>query len=114
MTRLKTVLRRMMRPIRDTDRFSLTPAGEAALDTANAALEAARDTQAKVTQSVRQAYDGPADGQPWPEWVRGECPQCGGPVVANSYYVGGKGYIIVFECWAGLSEEPTCAYRKVP
>ncbi len=101
MTRLGAILRRGFRPIRDTDRFSLTPEGEAALEATG------------PTQSVRQAYDGPAEGQPRTEWVRGTCPACGGAVVANMYYVGGRGYLCVHECWNSLSEPSTCTYRKV-
>ena len=68
----------------------------------------------EAVQSVRQAYDKPTpDGQPKPEWVRGVCPQCGEPVVSNSYYIGGRGYLIVFECWQSLGETPACTYRKV-
>jgi hypothetical protein len=52
-------------------------------------------------------------GRPDPEWVRGRCPMCGEDVVSNCYYVGGKGYIIVWECWASLAETPTCDYRRV-
>ena len=71
------------------------------------------ETNAAV-QSVRQAYDSPTpDGQPKPEWTRGICPRCGDQLVANSYYVGGKGYLIVHECWASLGETPSCTYRKV-
>jgi hypothetical protein len=68
----------------------------------------------EVVQRVRQAYDGPTpDGKPKPEWVRGICPTCSGPIVANSYYVGGRGYMIVWECWDSLGAVPTCTYRKV-
>lgn len=63
-------------------------------------------------QTCRQAYDG-ITAEPKPEWVRGECPQCGQPVVSNCYYVGGRGYLITHECWASLGEKPTCTYRKV-
>ncbi len=69
------------------------------------------ETNAAV-EAVRQAYDGPAS-HPRPEWVRGECPQCGAAVVSNCYYVGGRGYLVVWECWASLGEKPACAYRKV-
>ena len=74
-------------------------------------MDTITETNAAV-QSVRQAYDGTPD-QPKPEWVRGVCPQCAGPVVANAYYVGGRGYLVVFECWHSLGENPTCGYRKV-
>ena len=66
----------------------------------------------REVQSVRQAYDGPATGQPKPEWVREVCPTCGGPVVSNMYYCGGSGYLCVWECWNSLLAEPTCNYRK--
>jgi hypothetical protein len=52
-------------------------------------------------------------GRPDPEWIRGRCPMCGEDVVSNCYYVGGKGYIIVWECWASLGDTPTCDYRRV-
>ncbi len=68
----------------------------------------------EAVQSVRQAYDKPtADGQPKPEWVRGICPLCSAPVVSNCYYVGGRGYVCVYECWGSLAAVPTCSYRKV-
>ena len=51
--------------------------------------------------------------RPDPDWVRGRCPICGEEVVSNCYYVGGKGYIIVWECWASLGETATCDYRRV-
>ncbi len=108
MQRLGTILKQHSDPIHDLDRFSLTPAGNAALDAAPALLE----TNA-VVESVRQAYDGPASGQPKPEWIRGVCPACGGPVVSNCYYVGGKGYFCIHECWGSLAAAPTCSYRKV-
>ena len=62
-------------------------------------------------QSVRQAYDSPADGKPKPEWVR--CPQCGDQIISNCYYVGGRGYLCIWERWASLGIEPICSYRKV-
>ena len=69
------------------------------------------ETNAAV-ESVRQAYDGNSD-RPRPEWVRGVCPQCGDQLVANAYYVGGRGYLVLHECWASLGDNPACAYRKV-
>ena len=107
MTRLGTILTQTLSPKKPYGggRVSLTPAGEAALD-------APLDTGAAL-QSVRQAYDGPANGDPRPEWIRGVCPTCGGPVVANSYYIGGRGYKTLHECWHSLSETPSCSYRKV-
>lgn len=69
------------------------------------------ETNAAV-ESVRQAYDGASD-RPRPEWVRGACPQCGDELVSNCYYVGGRGYLICWECWSSLGEKPSCNYRKV-
>ena len=65
-----------------------------------------------VPESVRQASDGKADGPPAPAWVRGACPLCGAPVVSNAYYVGGRGYKILFECWESLRATPACTYRQ--
>lgn len=45
-------------------------------------------------------------------WVVGSCPCCGESMVSNCYYIGGKGYKIVHECWASLGEKPTCSYRR--
>ncbi len=69
------------------------------------------ETNAAV-ESVRQAYDG-TTSRPNPEWVRGICPQCGESLISNCYYVGGRGYLVVWDCWASLYENPTCSYRKV-
>ncbi len=66
-----------------------------------------------AVETVRQAFDGAPDEQPRPEWVRGLCPCCGAPVVSNAYYVGGKGYLVVFECWESLRGTSGCTYRKV-
>jgi hypothetical protein len=51
--------------------------------------------------------------RPDPAWVRGKCPCCGDAVVSNLYYVGGKGYLLRWECWSSLGDTPTCEYRKV-
>jgi hypothetical protein len=53
--------------------------------------------------------------RPDAEWVRPDpCPLCGEEVVNCAYYIGGnKGYLIVWECWASLGEDPTCEWRKV-
>jgi hypothetical protein len=51
-------------------------------------------------------------GRPDPQWVRGNCPECGDDLVSNMYYIGGKGYLIAWECWSSLMENPTCAYRR--
>ena len=69
------------------------------------------DTDAAV-QTVRQAYDALL-AEPKPEWTRGTCPECGESVVSNCYYVGGRGYLCVWECWQSLGENPICGYRKV-
>ena len=68
------------------------------------------ETNAAV-EVVRQAYDGA--GRPKPEWIRGQCPQCGDDLVSNCYYVGGRGYLICHECWSSLGGNPACTYRKV-
>jgi hypothetical protein len=51
--------------------------------------------------------------KPSPEWVRGVCPKCGAELVSNSYYVSGRGYLVLWECWGALGEDPTCDYRRV-
>lgn len=51
--------------------------------------------------------------RPDPAWVRGKCPQCGEVVISNLYYVGGKGYILRWECWNSLGADASCDYRKV-
>jgi hypothetical protein len=53
------------------------------------------------------------EGRPDPDWVRGVCPRCGEDLVSNCYYVGGKGYLVVWECWGSTGPEPTCDYRRV-
>lgn len=53
------------------------------------------------------------DGRPDPQWVRGRCPECGDDLVSNMYYIGGKGYLVIWECWGSLSEQPGCTYRRV-
>lgn len=50
---------------------------------------------------------------PDPKWVRGECPQCGQALVSNMYYIGNRGYLVTWDCWASLGDKPTCNYRKV-
>jgi hypothetical protein len=50
--------------------------------------------------------------QPRPEWVVGVCPLCGGPLVHNSYYLGGHGLIYIEECWGALSFPAECAHRR--
>lgn len=63
--------------------------------------------------SVRQAYDGPASGLPKPEWVRDVCPDCGGDVIANCYYVGSLGFMVIWECWLSLLDRDLCDYRRI-
>lgn len=53
-----------------------------------------------------------SDGRPDPKWVRGKCPECGDDLISNLYYVGGKGYVIMWECWGGMGDPPTCTYRR--
>ncbi len=65
-----------------------------------------------AVESVR-FFCGDTHPAPSPEWVRGRCPECGDHLVSNCYYVGGRGYLICWECWSSLSERPTCQYRKV-
>ena len=65
-----------------------------------------------VVETIRQRYAG-ASEKPQPEWVRGTCPQCGSELVSNCYYVGGRGYLVTYECWESLKNEPTCTYRRV-
>ncbi len=62
----------------------------------------------RATQARAQSEEHPA-----PKSVRGKCPECGGDLVSKCYYVKGKGYLIVWECWESLRDEPTCAYRRV-
>lgn len=52
------------------------------------------------------------DNPPPAEWIRGDCPLCGQPLVSNYYYVSGKGPLVVWDCWASLEPRPTCSYRK--
>jgi hypothetical protein len=62
---------------------------------------------------MTDAYPGEtARAGPDSSWVRGDCPECGAPVVSNAYWQGGRGYVILWECWEALGEAPTCAYRR--
>lgn len=57
---------------------------------------------------------GPASGEPKPEWIRGVCPVCRGPVVANTVFVQNhKRRLILWDCWNRLSAAPTCSYRLI-
>lgn len=60
-----------------------------------------------------RADDMRTDDRPDARWIRGRCPECGDYVVSNCYYIRGKGYLIVWECWSSHKDEPTCSYRKV-
>ncbi len=76
-------------------------------------METLTETAAPIEAiAVRQACDA-LPASPRPEWVRGVCPNCGQPVVSNCYYIGGRGYLCVWECWNSLAETPSCTYRKV-
>ena len=76
-----------------------------------------RTTRSRQAQAVNQNAAVPitmtVDGRPDPKWVRGKCPECGDDLVSNLYYIGGKGDLIVWECWGSLNEDPRCTYRRV-
>ena len=65
-----------------------------------------------ILEPIHMAGMGKTD-KPAAEWVRGTCPECGDALVSNCYYVGGRGYIICWECWSSLKAHPGCSYRKV-
>ena len=69
-------------------------------------------TTTAPVESVRAMFNAGLQ-TPSPELVRGRCPECGDHLVSNCYYVGGRGYIICWECWSSLNDRPTCSYRKV-
>ena len=54
-----------------------------------------------------------APDRPDPDWKRGTCPLCGDDLISNAYYVGGRGYIVFWECWSSLQLPATCDYRRV-
>jgi hypothetical protein len=64
------------------------------------------------TDKMSVRFEPPRAKRPDPAWVRGRCPLCGDDVVSNLYYFGGKGYLVRWECWSSLGEEPSCGYRK--
>lgn len=72
------------------------------------------DTNAVVEHIRAGDKKNPTD-RPAPEWIRGKCPKCGDDLISNCYYVGGRGYLICWECWSSLGEEgtTTCDYRRV-
>ena len=51
--------------------------------------------------------------RPDPEWVRGICPKCGEELVSSCYYVSGRGYLVLWECWAARQLAAGCDYRRV-
>jgi len=69
--------------------------------------------EAATADEARGALPADPPDRPHPDWVRGHCPQCGGELVSNIYYVGGKGYLRRLECWESLGTAPTCAYHRV-
>jgi hypothetical protein len=62
--------------------------------------------------SAEREKPGPA-GRPDADWVRGVCPRCGQDLVSNCYYVAGRGYLVIWECWGTLGSSPSCDYRRV-
>ena len=85
-------------------------------------VEDARTRTAAAIEAVENASGVPAPGtirrlhrddRPDPAWVRGRCPECGDDLVSNMYYIGGRGYLIRWECWNSLGEDPACRYYKV-
>lgn len=71
------------------------------------------DPEAEMQPQTEHRPSMTPDGRPDPNWVRGRCPECGEELVSNMYYLGGKGYLIVWECWGSLSEDSECEYRRV-
>lgn len=68
--------------------------------------------------TTRELVSGPGaplrrEERPDPDWVRGNCPCCEEVLVANVYYAGKPGYVIVWECWGSLAHPPTCDYRRI-
>ena len=47
-----------------------------------------------------------------PEYHRGECPLCDLPVVTVGEYVTGRGYLVWWHCWGGLTDPATCDYYR--
>jgi hypothetical protein len=91
-------------------RIPLSPESFFGLGTGREAAEHER-LEHELTQLTEPA---PGPNRPDPDWIRGRCPHCGDDLVSNAYYVGGKGYIIVWECWGSLQwPDPVCDYRRV-
>ena len=71
------------------------------------------ETAGRNTEIRPQRRSLGSEERPQPEWVRGRCPECGDDLVSNLYYIGGKGYLLTWECWGSLGKDPKCHYRKV-
>ena len=69
------------------------------------------------TSSADVTADEEVTASPDPEWIVGDCPECGGPVVQNVYYRGGRGIEVYRECWLALTgpDRPpaNCHYRGI-
>lgn len=44
---------------------------------------------------------------------RGRCPECGAYLLSELYYIGGAGYLLVWECEMSQGIEADCNYRRV-
>lgn len=52
---------------------------------------------------------------PMPAIVRGTCPDCKAPFVANQYYNPELGYLLRYECWKALETNgESCQWRFIP
>jgi hypothetical protein len=51
--------------------------------------------------------------QPDEKFVRGRCPECGDFLVSNIYSANGSGYLLRWECWQSLQQNPKCEYFHV-
>ena len=71
------------------------------------------DLDSVVAEDLRAMPARTLTGRTDADWIRGRCPECGDDLVSNMYYVGGQGYLIVWECWGSLSEDPACTYRRL-
>ena len=61
-------------------------------------------------KTVRQSFNGLPD-IPKEEWIRKDCPNCKGKVIASAYFTG-FGYLVILECYEGLKNK-TCNYKLV-
>lgn len=71
------------------------------------------DSGEVLVSSETRLIQNDGTNRPDPKDVRGNCPDCGEELVSNMYYICGKGYLLVWECWNSLSEKPTCSYQRV-